>query len=105
MAKQHITEEELLGLPPKNRHDVDRLGDIRAEIRRLEAEDAAIRERLIRLGKPLIMGDEYVATVSGKEHPRFDVKAAMAWLGKERIGQFMKTVKTTYVKVTKVGDA
>lgn len=85
-----------------NRSDVDRLGDIRADIRRLEAEDAEIRDRLIKLGQPLIMGDEYVATVSGKEHPRFDVKAAMAWLGKERIGQFMRTAKVTYVKVVKV---
>ena len=87
-----------------NRSDVDRLGDIRAEIRRLEEEDAAIRDRLIRRGEKMVMGDEYAATITQKEQPRFDAKAAMAWLGRERLGQFMRVSKTTYVRVVRLGD-
>jgi hypothetical protein len=49
-------------IPTRNRHPVDELGDIRAEIKKLEERDAELREQIIS-GKCSPDGDQYRAAI------------------------------------------
>ena len=56
-----------------NRHPADRLADIRAELKRLESEEAGLRSYLLKHPHDRI-GSEYVATVGEQCRRRIDLK-------------------------------
>jgi hypothetical protein len=80
-----------------NRSDVDRLGDIRAEIRRLEAEEVILRDRILEAGKDKVTGDDFVAVVDHRERRGLDTKAILAWYGEQELGRFMRVTEFTVV--------
>lgn len=88
-----------------NRSDVDKLGDIRAEIRALEAEEAMLRERIIQAEQGKVVGDDYVATIKASERRILDSKAVLAWYGEQELARFMRTSEVTVVSVKAKGDA
>lgn len=73
----------------KNRHPVDELGEVRAEIKRLEARERELREAVLR-GECDKLGEDYRATI--KEHVRnsLDSAAVRAEFGAERLRPFFR---------------
>lgn len=88
-----------------NRSDVDRLGDIRAEIRALEAEEATLRDKLLEGGQARVTGDDWVATVETRERRSLDTKAVVAWYGEQELGKFMRVTEYTVVNTKARGAA
>lgn len=88
-----------------NRSDVDRLGDIRAEIRALEAEEATLRDKLLAAGQARVTGDDWVATVETRERRGLDTKAVIAWYGEQELGKFMRVTEYTVVNTKARGGA
>ena len=82
-----------------NRSDVDKLGDIRAEIRALEAEEAVLRDRIIQTEQAKVTGDDYVATIKASERRTLDTKAVLAWYGEQELARFMRTSEMMVVSV------
>jgi hypothetical protein len=62
-----------------NRHPIDELADVRAEIKRLEAREAALRRRVIQSGD--MAGDEFEGVLKRTIQERVDVPAAKRELG------------------------
>lgn len=87
-----------------NRSDVDRLGDIRSEIRALQDEEAAIKERLLARDEKVMAGDDYVAVVGGHQRRSLDTQAVIAWYGEKELGKFMRTTDVTTLRVRQRGD-
>lgn len=87
-----------------NRSEVDRLGDIRAEIRVLQAEEAELRDRLLATGRKTISGDDFVAQVSSHERRSLDTQAVIAWYGEKELGKFMRTSEVVTLRVKERGE-
>lgn len=83
-----------------NRSDVDRLGDIRAEIKRLQAEEGAVRERILAMDLALIEGDEYIATLDPRERRSLDTQAVINWYGEKELARFMRVTRFDVIYVT-----
>jgi hypothetical protein len=70
-----------------NRHPVDRLFDLRTQIKELEAEEQQLREYL--LGHPQDrIGEEHVAVVRQQQRSRLDVQALAAEVGHSLVDRF-----------------
>lgn len=82
-----------------NRSDVDKLGDIREEIRALEAEEAVLRERIVQAEQGKVVGDDYVATIKTAERRTLDSKAVLAWYGEQELAKFMRMSEFVVVTV------
>lgn len=70
-----------------NRHPVDELADLRAEIGRLEGRADYLR-RMILAGDTTLTGDEHVATVRETCRSGYDTKAMIAELGEDALRPF-----------------
>ena len=69
-----LQNQSMGGVPMSgNRHPVDQLADIRSEIRRLQAEEELLRTHVLEHRDDLI-GAEHVATISGQDRKRVDLK-------------------------------
>ena len=88
-----------------NRHPVDELADVRAEVRRLKAREDEPRE-LILSGRCDPVGDQHEATVREAEAERIDTAALKRELGFERLRPFMRqsVVRTVLVAERAVPD-
>jgi hypothetical protein len=81
-----------------NRHPVDQLGDVRAEIRRLQEREEALRLQVIE-GKCSLVGDEYRARIKQQSSNRLDLYALRKHFG-DRLAPFRenRTVDAVYVE-------
>jgi hypothetical protein len=84
-----------------NRHPVDELADIRAQIRELKAKEDDLRS-VILAGNCSLLGCEYKAAISKHSVSRLDQAAAVRELGMERLRPFMTNSEFTVVKVTEL---
>jgi len=58
----------------QNRHPVDRLADVRAEIKKLEAEETKLRAYLLEHPQDRV-GAEHIAVIGSQSRKRVDLKA------------------------------
>ena len=63
-----------------NRHPVDRLSDVRSEIRELEREEAELRSYLLHHPDDLV-GVEYIALVSSRSYKRVNMESLRREVG------------------------
>ena len=82
----------------RNRHPVDELADIRAELKRLEAREAELKAVVMAEGCNL-EGDEFEATVTRASAERVDTTAVRKHLGEDGIKPFLKRSETVTVRV------
>lgn len=87
-------------IPRTNRADVDRLGDLRAEIKRLQAEEAEIKRRILATDLATVEGEEFVACIDPRERRTLDAQAVIAWYGEKELAPFMRVSKFDVVYVT-----
>ena len=81
-----------------NRHPVDELADVRAQIRELRDREDALRRVILGSGCSLV-GDEFEATIKKQITSRIDQAAAIRELGMERLRPFMASSETTVIRV------
>ena len=63
-----------------NRHPADRLADVRAELKRLEAEEVKLRAYLLEHPQDRT-GEEHVAVIGSQSRKRVDLKALADEIG------------------------
>jgi hypothetical protein len=80
----------------RNRHPVDALGDIRAEIKRLQEEETYLRAELEQPGANL-KGDEYEARLDRKSSARLDRKLVEAKFGRKALDGCFKSSEFTTI--------
>jgi hypothetical protein len=83
----------------QNRHPVDRLADIREQMKALEAEEKILKERIIQTGDTV--GDDNIAQLKDSTRKTLDRTALEAHYGIETIAQFLKTSSFTTVSLFK----
>ena len=77
----------------QNRHPVDRLADVREQIKVLESEEKALREKIMMSGDTV--GDDNVAQLKDGVRKTLDRAALEAHYGKDAIAPFMKETAYT----------
>ncbi|MEL6280678.1 MAG: hypothetical protein AAFR28_17610 [Pseudomonadota bacterium] len=82
-----------------NRHPVDRLAEVRAEIARLKDQETALRDAVLEMPSGDLVGDEFIATVKNASQSRLDTKAVEAKFGS--LDAFRKKVQITTVRLVK----
>jgi len=82
-----------------NRHPVDQLADVRAEIAKLKEREDALREMILS-GECQLFGDDFRADVSTTTSERVDTKALRKALGDKALAPYLKpsTVRTVRLK-------
>lgn len=90
-----------------NRHPVDRLAEVRAEISKLEAEADKLKAAVVKLAGTLVPGeatpvdgDDNIASVAFIERETLDRKAVEAVLSKRRFEACLKKSGSLTVRVT-----
>ena len=81
-----------------NRHPVDKLADIRAEIKRLQEEETWLRHELEQPGADL-HGDEYEAHVELKSSSRLDRKKFEERYGRKALDGLMSSSEFKTIKL------
>jgi hypothetical protein len=79
-----------------NRHPVDELADVRAQIRELQDREAALRQQIL-TGKCGLVGDDYRARIRQMGAERLDVGAVRAHYKPDELLPFTRNVVTTAV--------
>ncbi len=77
-----------------NRHSVDQLADVRAQIKALQEREAELRDALLQMAEacgPKIAGDEWEAEVKETQTTRLDAGLARLKLGPEIYDSLCKT--------------
>ena len=82
----------------KNRHPVDELAEIRAEMRKLDERERELRSVIIE-GSCGLQGDEFEANVSKTCSTRLDTAAVRKALGDEKLAPYLKPSEVMTVKV------
>jgi hypothetical protein len=82
-----------------NRHPVDELADVRAQIRRLQTREAELRDTIL-AGTCGLIGDQHEASVRISESERVDVSALRKELGLERLRPFLRATSIKTVRVS-----
>ena len=62
---------------------VDRLAEIRSEVKALETEEAEIRAAILALEQNIVEGERYTAILKAVPSTRIDTKAVKAEMGSE----------------------
>jgi hypothetical protein len=70
-----------------NRHPVDRLADVRSEIKKLEAEEERLRAYLLEHPQDRT-GEEHIAVVGSQNRKRVDLKGLADEIGASIIARF-----------------
>lgn len=87
-----------------NRHPVDRIAELRREIRALQAEEQELRQALLEDGADL-SGDTHYASVVSVEASRLDRKMLEAKFGRDAVASCSKTVASKQVRIiARFGD-
>ncbi|MBR0746190.1 hypothetical protein JQ582_19855 [Bradyrhizobium japonicum] len=81
-----------------NRHPVDRLADVRAEIRQLQLVEQELRAEILRTGD--MIGDDNEATLTEMETERIDLERMKVELGMITVRPYLrkKLVARLHVK-------
>ena len=82
----------------QNRHPVDRLNDVRSEIKRLEQEKARLRSYLLEHPQDR-MGEEHIAIVGSQSRKRIDLKALADEIGASILARFTNYRAATIVRL------
>src|SRR5262245_51899002 len=85
-----------------NRHPADRLADVRAAIRELEEEEAALRTWLLE-NRDDLAGDEHIAVIASQDRRRLDLKGLADEIGRSLLDRFTITSRVTILKVRERG--
>ena len=80
-----------------NRHPVDELADVRAEVARLKDREDTLRKLIID-GECGMRGDDFLATVTTARTERLDTKAVREAFEPEVLKPFIRTSEITTVK-------
>jgi hypothetical protein len=81
-----------------NRHPVDRLADIRSEIKRLEEEERELRAYLLEHPHDRT-GTEYMATIGEQRRSRVDFKALADEIGHSLLQRFTNFITCRTVRL------
>jgi hypothetical protein len=73
-----------------NRHPVDQLADIRAEIKTLKTREEQLRDKIL-AGECGEVGDQYVARIDTRDKRTLDVDLLTRHFGAETLKPFFKT--------------
>jgi len=82
----------------QNRHPVDRLADIRSEIKRLEAEEEKLRAYLLEHPSDRT-GEEHIAIVGSQSRRRVDLKGLADEVGASILARFTSFKSTMLVRL------
>jgi len=82
-----------------NRHPIDRLADLRSEIKRLEAEEAELRKEILN-GEHGLIGDQWIASVKVSDRESLDTALVRKHLGPEGVKPFLKVSTVQLLKLT-----
>lgn len=82
-----------------NRHPIDRLADVRSELRALEAIEAELRNEIVS-GIHGLSGDQFLASVTESERESLDAVALRKHLGPEGVKPFLKKTTVRVLKLT-----
>jgi hypothetical protein len=88
----------------QNRHPVDRLADVRFEIKKLEAEEEALRAYLLEHPEDRI-GEEYVVVVGSQSRKRVDLKGLADEVGASVLRRFTVFRSAMVVRLQQLGGA
>jgi hypothetical protein len=86
----------------RNRHPIDEIHDLRAEIKALEAREAALRRTIIKSGD--LVGDEFEGVIKRSTQERVDVTAAWRELG-EVLRPFLRERPYEQLRIKKREEA
>jgi len=86
----------------RNRHPVDRLADLREQIKGLQEEADGLRSDIMRTGD--YVGAEYMAVPKTATQRRLDRDALELEFGKARIDALSKVVEVTTLNLFKKAD-
>lgn len=94
MALEIVTTDGAAMPRKSNRHPVDELAEVRAEIKRLQEREAALRAEILGRSCGLI-GFDYRAVIREQAEERVDTKAIRAGLTPAQLAPFLKSSKKT----------
>jgi hypothetical protein len=80
-----------------NRHPVDRLADVRHQIRELQEEEAELRAKII--SDDDLVGDNWCATLTVTEREKLDTKAVLKKFGTDRLREFLTVSRVSYLRL------
>jgi hypothetical protein len=83
-----------------NRHLVDRLADVREEIKRLQAVEAEIRDALLEDGADL-RGDEWYASIVRRTTSRLNRKLLDGRYGKAAVDDCCKKIEVQRIRLVR----
>lgn len=83
-----------------NRHPVDRLADIRAELRELKEREEQLRNEILK-GECELWGDEFEACIVRAEQERISLKAIRRKMGREWIREFTESNSVVTIRLKK----
>jgi hypothetical protein len=95
--------ETTSGTGLRNRHPVDELAEVRAEIGRLEAREEELRRALL-AGNVDHHGVEWEAVVQDHAREHLDAKAAIEHFGKTALQPFLRRAEFQVVKLRSRAD-
>jgi hypothetical protein len=81
-----------------NRHPVDQLADVRAEIRTLKTREEQLRDKILK-GECDEVGDQYVARIDTREKRTIDVDLLTQHFGADTLKPFFKVGTVTSVRI------
>lgn len=81
-----------------NRHPIDELADVRAELKRLKAREAELRDVILAGGCELV-GDQFEASVRETKSERIDVEALRREMGTKALAPYMRESTTCTIRV------
>jgi hypothetical protein len=80
-----------------NRHPIDELGDLRAQIKALKAREEELRRAVIESGE--LVGDEYEASLKHSVQERIDVPLLKREIGLERLKPFLRPLACDVLRI------
>ena len=93
-----MDEETKIHALKRNRHPADRLADIRGQIKKLETDEAELKDELIASPQNR-RGDEWVAKVTQRSSGRYNIAAIVKCYGTAALEQFKSNKPVTYVQL------
>jgi hypothetical protein len=81
-----------------NRHPVDQLADVRAEIKTLKTREEQLRDKILG-GDCGEVGDQYVARIDRRDKRTLDVDLLTRHFGAETLKPFFKTSAFTTIRL------